>query len=530
MPDEPVERYDVIFSGGLLPGADDGAVRAALAARFGLKPAAIERLFDGRPHRVKKRLDRSRAERYVAEFERLGAVTRLRLVEGDTAGKALAADPGESAVVTKKTPRPRDDEAEDAVPAASPASTRSVATPSRGCNFRWLLASAALGILAGAFAWSQVATDAAPAKQTEHVLLTELTAELRATDAEIAAITQRREQSKDPSMVALIDTRVELLELTAALLRQRIHAVESGTPMDMVVPVARPAPALASTLADEVAVLTQRLADRHADANASGRAPAAAIQATVALEEQALAALRLQYLSARFGLPPVVFELPTDAASGPEVGPSVKHEPVVQRVVGAGDQSTELDVTASATPVSRGEDGPFGLRMGLNAQALGARGLAGQPGAYELPSVPVPHNGFHTYLARIGPESGLCWIKAVGREVKTNQHGIALRRAFKEMEGKLAGVYGEFEHTDILAGGSTWSLPRDWMMGLVKNERYLISIWEQGGKARLDGELQSVALSAAAESRTRGYISIEYRFRNYDTCDAEILQRANAML
>ena len=60
--------------------------------------------------------------------------------------------------------------------------------------------------------------------------------------------------------------------------------------------------------------------------------------------------------------------------------------------------------------------GPFGLEMGMTIDEIDADATELSPGLYQLPKVPKPHSAFEAYIVKIGPKSGLCWIKAIGKE------------------------------------------------------------------------------------------------------------------
>jgi len=81
-------RYDLLFSGELLPGADAPGVRERLRAAFKLSPDALDALFSGRPVVVKRGLDALTAGRYRDAFRDAGAI--LRLSQTPTSGLTLA--------------------------------------------------------------------------------------------------------------------------------------------------------------------------------------------------------------------------------------------------------------------------------------------------------------------------------------------------------------------------------------------------------------------------------------------------------
>ena len=73
--DQP--RFDLVFSGRTVPGADSAQVRARLAALFKTDEASIERLFSGKRYVLKKGLDEAAARKYQAALDRAGAQCEL---------------------------------------------------------------------------------------------------------------------------------------------------------------------------------------------------------------------------------------------------------------------------------------------------------------------------------------------------------------------------------------------------------------------------------------------------------------------
>lgn len=165
-------------------------------------------------------------------------------------------------------------------------------------------------------------------------------------------------------------------------------------------------------------------------------------------------------------------------------------------------------------------DGPFGLTMGMRVDQIQGDPEQVKPGVYKVEQVPRPHSGYEAYMLKIGPESGLCWVKAVGKNITGNRYGTALRSAFDSTKEQLAGIYGDTaKDMDFLLPDSIWDEPRDFMMGLAKNERILAAMWELADDER---NLRDVALYASALSSSVGYLSIEYIFTNKDACDQEL--------
>ena len=166
--------------------------------------------------------------------------------------------------------------------------------------------------------------------------------------------------------------------------------------------------------------------------------------------------------------------------------------------------------------------GPFGLEMGMSLVEIGGQPEKVGNGLYMLNTVPKTHSAFKAYVVKVAPEGGLCWVKAIGKDIATSSYGIELQTEFHVMEEKLEAAYGKHEIMDFLMTGSIWDEPNDWMMGLIQKERILAAIWEPAEGSSLPSDLKQIALIASPISTGKGYIAIEYSFINKDSCDAEL--------
>jgi len=94
------DRYQVIFSGRMLPGKDPTQVRQRVGQMFRIAGPQLERLFSGAPVVIKKDIDLDTATRFRDAFEGAGALVELKKLgaEPDTAAMRVptAATRGES--------------------------------------------------------------------------------------------------------------------------------------------------------------------------------------------------------------------------------------------------------------------------------------------------------------------------------------------------------------------------------------------------------------------------------------------------
>jgi len=76
-----MSRYEIAFSGQLVPGAQPELVKANMAKLFQADAQRIAQLFSGRRIVIKNNLDAAGAEKYRATLERAGA--RVEVVDMD---------------------------------------------------------------------------------------------------------------------------------------------------------------------------------------------------------------------------------------------------------------------------------------------------------------------------------------------------------------------------------------------------------------------------------------------------------------
>jgi hypothetical protein len=72
-----MQSFDVYFLGETLPDADPGAVRQGLARLFKIQEDAVDRLFSGKPLRVKQAVNADQASLYRAAFRDIGALIQI---------------------------------------------------------------------------------------------------------------------------------------------------------------------------------------------------------------------------------------------------------------------------------------------------------------------------------------------------------------------------------------------------------------------------------------------------------------------
>jgi glucosamine 6-phosphate synthetase-like amidotransferase/phosphosugar isomerase protein len=172
--------------------------------------------------------------------------------------------------------------------------------------------------------------------------------------------------------------------------------------------------------------------------------------------------------------------------------------------------------------------GPFGIEKGTKLASLGeSKEIA--PGKYTF-TPKKAHPAFETYVALVTDSQGVCWIKAIGKDIRTSTYGTELKSEFSSFESKLSKAYGENKKYDYLMPDSIWDEPKDYMPALIKKERVLATLWSAEHNSKMKDNLKSLALFASGSSRESGYIAIEYEFDNYDSCKKEISAKVDDVL
>jgi hypothetical protein len=174
--------------------------------------------------------------------------------------------------------------------------------------------------------------------------------------------------------------------------------------------------------------------------------------------------------------------------------------------------------------------GPFGLTKGMSLKQIDSDPIEIRPYVYVITKVPKPHSAFNEYVVQIGPKNGLCWVKGIGKVISTNSHGHSMSNAFDRLQRKLDKAYGKGEKSDLLIGASIWDKPEDFMMSLLKKDRFLWKNWDKDKGAKLKFDLDSVDLWANAINQEEGRLTVDYFYSNFGACEKEIAAEEDGAL
>lgn len=98
-----MDSFDVYFLGETLPDADPAQVRQGVAKLFNVADDAVDRLFSGKPLRVKKGVDADAASRYRAAFREAGALIQIVPEDSPPPAAKPPITPAENASAPTKT-------------------------------------------------------------------------------------------------------------------------------------------------------------------------------------------------------------------------------------------------------------------------------------------------------------------------------------------------------------------------------------------------------------------------------------------
>jgi len=179
-------------------------------------------------------------------------------------------------------------------------------------------------------------------------------------------------------------------------------------------------------------------------------------------------------------------------------------------------------VTTAVVPMAaRAQDqqtaghGPFGFWRGMTKeQAIEVVGEGSVVSAKDdfllLSAAPNPHPHFVQYGLFISPEHGTLKVTSFGRDIQTNCFGDAIREAFIDIRDAVSKIYGNAKTYDLLYAGSIWNEPRDWMAGLLKEERVLSAYWDLSPTR--PNQITFISLIAKAPSTDECNLILGYEF------------------
>ena len=171
---------------------------------------------------------------------------------------------------------------------------------------------------------------------------------------------------------------------------------------------------------------------------------------------------------------------------------------------------------------------PFGIEIGqaLNSELIIAEGARGKFAV--RPN--RPHPDFVEYFVQASPSYGVVWVKGVSSPVENDAYGRNVRTIHERISTQLQSKYGKPEKADLLAHDSIWGEDRDWVMGLLQNERHYFHLWSRAKGASIPPDLDSVFLGLLPHSGSDCSVILEYASSNLELAEAEADQNLSDLL
>jgi hypothetical protein len=176
-----------------------------------------------------------------------------------------------------------------------------------------------------------------------------------------------------------------------------------------------------------------------------------------------------------------------------------------------------------------GQIEPFGFKAGMTKQhviaTVGASSVREDDGdLLVLSTAPKPYEDFDKYIVYVSRTKGIAKVAGISKPIETNSFGDQVKKELEEVQTALEKKYGKPTETlDFLQTGSEWKEPQYWMMGLLKKERHLVTVWHttQG---------TSIMLLALAASPELGSVGVYYEFGTFPTWMREHDEEKNKSL
>jgi hypothetical protein len=166
---------------------------------------------------------------------------------------------------------------------------------------------------------------------------------------------------------------------------------------------------------------------------------------------------------------------------------------------------------------------PFGISMGTQQASFLITERDIQPGLHEVSSVPRPHSEFVKYFIVAGYEAGVCAIRAKGKFYSNDTEGKAVKAAFQTVKSQLDSAYGLSRTDYYIKPESDLGEDQLWVKSIAEYDRIHRAIWDLKSDAEMKNDVVAIALLVQAyASSEEAYLSLEYRFSNYEDCQKEI--------
>jgi hypothetical protein len=178
-----------------------------------------------------------------------------------------------------------------------------------------------------------------------------------------------------------------------------------------------------------------------------------------------------------------------------------------------------------SVPVQGQGQGPFGVAMGTPISNYSScKKHPEQVGWYACSSLPKSHASFEIYYIQATPKIGVCFVKAIGKDINRDPRGVRTRAEVERLAAQIAQTYGpQTAIRDTLSPRSSLKAPDEWLAGVNEDERAYSYDWTKGNYAN---DLESIHVFARATDGQTGYATAEFYFKNEKQCDTELDKEA----
>lgn len=162
----------------------------------------------------------------------------------------------------------------------------------------------------------------------------------------------------------------------------------------------------------------------------------------------------------------------------------------------------------------------FGIKMGEPMSKYPTYNLDG----VDTVRPPLPHKEFKYYFTHGTKQTGICKVIVATPPITTSEFGSNIKIKYSEFKSILASKYPlDNKDYEYLTPGSIWNEPRDFMMGLLKKDRYHSAAFNNSKGTK-------VILGVTPLGRTSAFLKLSYEFKNFDECVKIIEKRDNSSL
>lgn len=164
------------------------------------------------------------------------------------------------------------------------------------------------------------------------------------------------------------------------------------------------------------------------------------------------------------------------------------------------------------------EDGPFGIAMNnpipdyIDTDKI-------ENNIFSVKDPPKLHPDFEEIILVAYPDTGICTIRAIGRNLGNDGSGTLIRSKVDALVAALETKYGKGKKADLCLGGDIACTSDFWMMTLTSNERAYATSWETQNDEMKRLGIGSLVVAARALNIQTSYPILEFNSANEGQCE-----------